>query len=66
MLPNLIFLFNLLDVIPLDVQLYRGGGGTRDIARFATPLKRITAERRRHEVCYFLPFQSACCLLIGC
>lgn len=27
MLPNLIFLFNLLDVIPPDVQLYRKAGG---------------------------------------
>lgn len=31
MLPNLIFLFNLLDVIPPDVQLYGKAGGKRHI-----------------------------------
>lgn len=31
MLPNLIFLFNLLDVIPPNVQLYGKAGDTQDI-----------------------------------
>lgn len=34
MLPNLIFLFNLSDVIPLDVRLCKDGAGMQDIARF--------------------------------